>query len=166
MLYCCFVVLPSLCIVVLVYCHIVVMVYHCFVVLLSSCIVVLMYYCIVVMLYCCLVVLSSQLKKQHGIWCSRWCWWLAEDLQLCDSVARSILPFFNPPPPIPPNILRSERNDTSSVVKPLLACILLNIKQSKGLSTGICFLYPHTLKGYDILYLSHTLCYFCPLWSS
>ena len=51
MLYCCFVVLLSLCIFVLMYCCIVVMLYCCFVVLLSSCIVVLMYCCIVVLVW-------------------------------------------------------------------------------------------------------------------
>ena len=50
-----------------------------------------------------------QLKRQHGVWCSRWCWKdsrLEEDLHLCDSIACGAFPpFFNPPPPIPPNIL-------------------------------------------------------------
>jgi hypothetical protein len=58
MLYCCFAVLLSLCIVMLMYCRIVVILYCCFVVLLCLCIVALMYCRIVVMLYCCLVVLS------------------------------------------------------------------------------------------------------------
>ncbi len=127
MLYCCFVVLLSSCIVVLMYCHIVVMLYCCFVVLLSLCIVVLMYFCIVVMLYCCLVVLLSQFKKQHGTWCSRRCWCLVEDFHLGDSLARWAFPhYFNPPPPSPPTSyvteVNSERNDTWSVAKHLSAC--------------------------------------------
>jgi hypothetical protein len=57
MLYCCFVVLSSSCIAVLMYCHIVVMLYCCFVALSCLCTVTLMYCYIVVMLYCCFVVL-------------------------------------------------------------------------------------------------------------
>jgi hypothetical protein len=67
MLYCCFVVLSSLCIVVLMYCRTVVMLYCCFVVLLSLCIVLLLYCRIAVMLYCFLVVLSSQFSSVGGL---------------------------------------------------------------------------------------------------
>jgi hypothetical protein len=52
-----------------------------------------------------------QNELSHGVWCSRWCWkdlWLVEDLHLCDSKAHGAFPpFFNPPPPIPPNHLTS-----------------------------------------------------------
>ncbi len=56
-----------------------------------------------------------QLKRQHVVWCSRRCWKdlrLAEDLHLCDSVAHGAFPpFFNPPPPIFPIILRNRNKE-------------------------------------------------------
>jgi hypothetical protein len=37
---------------------------------------------------------------------------LVEDLHLCDSVASGAFPpFFNPPPPIPPNILHNHNKE-------------------------------------------------------
>ncbi len=80
--YCCFVVLSSLCIVVLMYCCIVEIFYCCFAMLSSSCIVVLIYCHIVVMLYCCLVVLSSLLLL---------CWCIV--VLLCWCVSSSMLIF-------------------------------------------------------------------------
>ncbi len=57
-------------------------------------------------MWCCLSL------KNNMIWCSRLCWQLAEDLYLCDSVARGAFPpFFNPPPPIPPNILCNQNKE-------------------------------------------------------
>ncbi len=71
--------------------------------------------------YCMILTLDMvlcQLKKQHGVGCSRQCWKdsrLAEDLHLCYSIARGAFPpFFNPPHSTPPNILRDQNN--------LLAC--------------------------------------------
>jgi hypothetical protein len=105
-------------------------------------VVVFVYCCIAVLSYCCNVIslfglMSSQLKKQHVIWCSRQCWRLAEDLHLCDFVARGAFPhFFNPQPPIPPisfvTKINSERNGTLSVAMPLSACTFLK-EESGGL---------------------------------
>ncbi len=68
----------------------------------------------------------------HGVWCSRQCWKdsrLVEDLHLCDSIACRAFPPLSTihHPPSPPifyvTVIKSERNDTSSVAKPQLACM-------------------------------------------